>query len=385
MPLDFESSLNASEAPAKSSAQATTIDLFCGAGGLSLGLSRAGFRVVSALDNDPVAARTYRRNLGDHINVAQIEDVSADDMLALTGIRRGELSLLAGGPPCQGFSLQRRGDRKDPRNGLVLEFVRLVEELRPQLFLMENVGGLLSKHGKPFLRELSLRAWHLGYVVQVALLDAVDYGVPQYRQRAFLVGEQSNDGIARFKFPDPVSRAKRATVRDAIGDLPSPLADGSVHPDFPNHYREARLSALNIERIKHVPPGGGREHLPEELQLACHRNNPGHRHMDVYGRLAWDEPSVTLTARFDSFTRGRFGHPVEHRSLTIREGARIQTFPDTFVFEGNREDGARQVGNAVPPLFAQRLGDALMRRLYVDTSCTTINSPNDFGLTMELL
>ncbi len=105
---------------------------------------------------------------------------------------------------------------------------------------------------------------------------------------------------------------------------------------------------------------GGRDYLPERLQLPCHVNNPLHRHKDVYGRLAWDEPSVTLTAGFDSFTRGRFAHPVEHRSLTIREGARIQTFPDSFVFAGNREDGARQVGNAVPPLLARRLGEAIL-------------------------
>ena len=127
-----------------------------------------------------------------------------------------------------------------------------------------------------------------------------------------------------------------------------------------NHFREARLSPLNIERIKHVRQGGGREQIPERLQLDCHRKGIGHRLMDVYGRLAWNEPSVTLTARFDSFTRGRFGHPVEHRSLTIREGARIQTFPDNFVFSGNRGEQARQVGTAVPPLLAEVLGRAIL-------------------------
>jgi len=338
---------------------AIAIDLFCGAGGLSRGLNEAGIRIVAAADNDPVAVDTYRRNLGDHVICGAIEELSAADLMARAGIAKGECMLLAGGPPCQGFSLQRRGDREDIRNALVLEFVRMVEEIRPQFFLMENVGALLSKHGKPFLREFSLRASRLDYVIHMELLDAVDFGVPQRRKRALLIGERAPDFDPRFRFPQPATEAAR-TVRDAIGDLPSPPEDGSCHPDFANHYREARLAAINVERIRHVPPGGGREHLPDHLWLDCHKNNGGHRHLDVYGRLAWDEPSVTLTARFDSFTRGRFAHPEEHRSLTIREGARLQTFPDTFVIGGNREEQARQIGNAVPPLLARRLGEAVL-------------------------
>ncbi len=339
----------------------SAVDVFCGAGGLSLGLEDAGFRVAAALDNDPVAVRTYARALGPHVDAAAIEQVSARDVFNRAGFGRGECTLLAGGPPCQGFSVQRRGEREDSRNGLVLHFIRLVEEVKPRFFLMENVGGLLSKHGKPFLREIAVRASRMDYVIHVQLLDAADYGVPQFRKRAFLVGEHAPDLLPRFAFPEPTHSTRRATVRDAIGDLPSPPMDGSCHPDMPNHYREARLSKLNLERIRHVPPGGGREYLPTHLQLLCHTNNPGHRHMDVYGRLSWDEPAVTLTARFDSFTRGKFGHPVEDRSLTIREGARLQTFPDRVVFEGNREDGARQVGNAVPPLFARRIGEAIAK------------------------
>jgi len=339
------------------------IDLFCGAGGLSLGLKQAGFKVVSAIDSDPVSIQTYSKAIGDHARCGDMRDVSGNELLRSAGLSVGECSLLAGGPPCQGFSVQRRGDRKDERNFLVLEFLRLVEETRPHFFLMENVGGLLSKHGKPFLEEISRRAASLNYVIHIALLDAAEFGVPQHRKRAFLVGERSRDLIGRFSFPNPTHIGALRTVSDAIGDLESPPIDGSPHPRIPNHYREARLSSLNIERIRHVPPGGGRIHIPEHLQLKCHTNNPKHRHLDVYGRLHWDRPSVTLTARFDSFTRGRFGHPVEHRSITIREGARIQTFPDWFVFSGNREQGARQVGNAVPPLLAERMGDSIRRSL----------------------
>lgn len=343
-----------------SNGNATAIDLFSGAGGLSLGLKQAGFRVVAALDNDPVAVRTYAANLGDHIFQAPVEQVSASDLLAKAGLARGECTLLAGGPPCQGFSVQRRGDREDSRNGLVLQFIRFVEEIRPKYFLMENVGGMLSKHGRSFMQEFARRASQLEYLLHIRILDASEFGVPQIRRRAFLVGEYAPRSLARFAFPEPTNATNPLTVRFAIGNLPSPPMDGTCHPDFANHYREARLTAINIERIQHIPQGGGREHLPERLQLACHKNNPTHRHMDVYGRLAWDEPSVTLTARFDSFTRGRFAHPIEDRSLTIREGARIQTFPDTFVFEGNREESARQVGNAVPPLLAKRLGESIL-------------------------
>jgi DNA (cytosine-5)-methyltransferase 1 len=339
---------------------APAIDLFCGAGGLSLGLRNAGFDLAAAVDNDPVAVRTYAANLGNHVWCASLEDISAADLLGRAGIGKGECLLLAGGPPCQGFSLQRRGDRRDARNELVLQFLRMVEAIQPRFFLMENVGGLLTKHGKPFLRELSTRASYLDYIIHLAVLDAVDFGVPQVRKRAFLVGEQVPAFNPRFVFPTVPAKPVRRTVRDAIGDLPSPPEDGSPHSAFANHYREARLAPINVERIKHVPPGGGREHLPSHLQLKCHVDNPRHRHMDVYGRLAWDEPSVTLTARFDSFTRGRFAHPTEHRSLTIREGARIQTFPDRFIFEGNREESARQVGNAVPPRLAQQLGKAIL-------------------------
>lgn len=334
----------------------TAIDLFSGAGGLSLGLKCAGFQVVAAVDNDPIAIRTYNQNLGSHGFVADIEQLDAAKLLETTGLSQGECVLLAGGPPCQGFSLQRRGNRQDPRNGLVLQFVRMIEDIRPEFFLMENVSGLMTKHGRPFLEEFDRRMATIGYAMSIEVLDASAFGVPQRRLRAFLVGVRHGE---KFSFPKPGLHAVK-TVRDAIGDLPSPPLDGKSSASPSNHFRELRLSPINVERIKHVPPGGGRTSIPEHLQLDCHKNNSSHRHLDVYGRLAWDEPSVTLTARFDSFTRGRFAHPEEHRSLTIREGARIQSFPDSFHFLGNREEQARQVGNAVPPLLAEVLGSAIM-------------------------
>lgn len=289
----------------------------------------------------------------------------------MAGLKKGELDLLAGGPPCQGFSLQRRGERQDDRNLLVLRYLEWIEAMKPRAFLIENVAAIKSIRGSHLLKAVSEHAEGLGYVMHSKILDAADYGVPQRRRRAFILGLLDNE---TFEWPAPMDRAP-LTVGDAIRDLPSPPMDGTPHPDVPNHYRESRLSKTNIERIRHVPPGGGREYLPTHLQLACHSN--GHRHLDTYGRLAWDEPAVTITARFDSFTRGKFGHPVEDRSITLREGARLQTFPDDFVFLGNREQGARLIGNAVPPLLGKAMGESLVRSLSLATPVEAMSDPLD--------
>jgi DNA (cytosine-5)-methyltransferase 1 len=343
--------------------QPVAIDLFAGAGGLSLGLRRAGFDIRAAADNDRFAVETYRLNLGDHMIQCDLATVDPSVILDRARIESGNCDLLAGGPPCQGFSVQRRGTDEDPRNSLVLHYFRMVEAIKPRYFLMENVSGLMSKRGRGFLDEVMRRAAELGYHLHLQKLDAAEFGVPQSRVRVILVGEHvGGSGAPKFMFPKGCAGRPR-TVRDAIADLPTPPADGTSHPRFANHAREARLSPLNIDRLKHIPPGGGREDLPEYLQLPCHRNNPGHRHLDVYGRLSWDKPSGTITARFDSFTRGRFAHPEDHRSLTLREGARLQTFPDDFVFVGNREEGAKQIGNAVPPLLATVLGRSVLAAL----------------------
>lgn len=332
------------------------IDAFAGAGGLSLGLEQAGFDVRLAFDFDQVAVDTHRKNLNGSAEVLDAASVASDELLDLSALQRGELDLLAGGPPCQGFSLQRRGAREDPRNMLVLRYLDWLADLQPRAFLIENVQAIRSVRGNHVIKAVEDRAAELGYKTYARILNAHEYGVAQARKRAFLVGIRD---AKQFEWPEPVD--ERLTVRDAIGDLASPPADGSPHPTIPNHYREARLSALNLERIRAVPEGGGRLDLPSHLQLACHQGN--HRHLDTYGRLAWDRPSGTITARFDSFTRGRFGHPKEDRSITLREGARLQGFPDDFVFLGNREQGARMIGNAVPPPLGSRVATAIAASL----------------------
>ena len=296
---------------------------------------------------------TYRRNLGPHAHLLDAEKVSGLQLMELSGLEPGECDLLAGGPPCQGFSLQRRGERRDPRNKLSMFFLEWVRELLPKSFLIENVPAITTVRGKEVIQAVWSLADELGYGLSVETVNALHYGAPQRRLRTFIVGMSDK---RKFEWSPPDLK-KTMTVRDAIGRLASPPMDGSCHPDIPNHYREARLSAKNIERIRAVPEGGSRLDLPEHLQLECHKN--GHRHLDTYGRLAWDLPAGTITARFDSFTRGRFGHPVEDRSITLREGARLQGFPDAFIFLGNREEGARMIGNAVPPPLARSFGAAL--------------------------
>lgn len=336
------------------------VDLFAGAGGLSLGLRSAGFDVRAAVEHDPTAARTYRANLGDHVLEEDLHSYKVEHLLKYANLEVGACDLLAGGPPCQGFSVQRRGSDDDPRNSLVLHFARFIEGLRPKMFLMENVSGLMSSRGRPFLNELLSKVATLGYSVFIEKLDAVRYGVPQFRTRVILAGQRNDLGLPAFRFPPPTHNASSyVTVRDAIADLPSPPVDGTPHPTVHNHSREARLSKLNLERLAHIPEGGDRRDLPPHLQLPCHVNNPSHRHVEVYGRLEWDRPAGTITARFDSFTRGRFAHPVENRSLTLREGARLQMFPDSFAFSGSREEVARQIGNAVPVRLAHALGASI--------------------------
>ena len=338
----------------------TAIDLFCGAGGLSLGLVRADFNVVAALDYWQLAVDTYTKNFEHAGRCADIGNLAAEDLLDYSGFRKGELDLLAGGPPCQGFSVQRIGENADDRNQLVLDFARLVEGISPRAFMMENVPGLLGQRGRWIYDEYLVRVQKAGYDAITARVNAVDYGVGQNRRRVLVLGWRR--GEAPLSLPPPLLSGPK-TVWEAIGDLPPAAAPGTACAPDPLHV-ESRLSALNRRRLELIPPGGGFEDLPLDLRVPCHRIGAatiGHR--GVYGRLDPHEPAGTITARFDSFTRGRFAHPYEHRNLTLREGARLQSFPDDFVFLGNREEAAALIGNAVPPGLAEAVASAIARQL----------------------
>jgi DNA (cytosine-5)-methyltransferase 1 len=347
-----------SEAPPKMG-QYEVIDAFCGAGGLSLGFIRAGFHVIYAFDNNKTAIETYRRNIGRHGYVADAYQISKKSVEKALGKSIGNIGGVIGGPPCQGLSVQRRGSDFDQRNHLLLEFIRLVLEIKPKFFLMENVGGILSKRGAPFLYQIKYQCEQASYKLHIGKLNAFDFGVPQIRKRVFIVGENGDVALNKFCFPESTRNKGQypATVREAIEDLV--IKDEG---EISNHFAD-RLSIVNKERIRSIQEGEGRESLPEHLILPCHRKNTNHRHLDTYGRMAWDLPSPTITARFDSFSRGRFGHPQLDRTITLREGARLQSFPDEFFFSGSKVEVAAQIGNAVPPLLAQAIASQIRRLL----------------------
>ncbi|MEM9611618.1 MAG: DNA cytosine methyltransferase [Actinomycetota bacterium] len=341
----------------------TVIDAFCGAGGLSEGLAESGFETRLGFDLDGAAIETYRSNVGSHGIQLDVCETTASDLTRTARVEKGDLDLLAGGPPCQGFSKQKRGAHLgDRRNALVLEFLRLVEELEPKTFLMENVPMLAQVRGKKLVEQFSDLS---SYRMHGDYYKAADFGVAQTRQRFVLVGVRKD---LRSDFSVPSSKVDTwRTVKEAIGDLPEPPIDGSEHPDFANHYR-TRPSAANLERISHVPPGGGWQDIPFELRLPCHQRVDTSRGgwPDVYGRLEWDGQCPTITGGFDSFSRGRFAHPESDRAITPREAARLQGFPDEYVFHGNKHEVRHQIGNAVPPPLAAALGQALARCLSID-------------------
>lgn len=340
----------------------SAVDLFAGSGGLSLGLRRADFEILFAADEWPVATRTYALNFAHTVLTVDLADTSASELREASAIGNQPVDVVVGGPPCQGFSIQRIGKDHDVRNSLVLEFGRLVAEFQPKLFAMENVPGLLGKRGRELASAFEHQMEAAGYNVEAAIVNAAEYGVPQIRRRILYYGWRKDQ--RRFHLPQPLrTDANFLTVWDAIGDLPSPPIDGSPDPRD-NLHRRTRLSPLNQRRIAAIPPGGGMEDLPVELRVDCHKNGAaliGHRY--VYGRLAADQPAATITARFDSFTRGKFGHPTEPRNITLREGARLQTFPDDFQFVGTQEEVAAQIGNAVPPVLAHELGIGIQKWL----------------------
>lgn len=346
----------------------TAIDAFCGAGGLSIGLSKVGFDILLGFDLDKKCIETLKNNLKSIKHVvlqADVKDMLGGQLLKETGLRRGELDLLAGGPPCQGFSIQRTiGGDSDARNLLVDDYGDLISEVQPRFFLMENVPGIGGKRGREIVDGFKKRMLHMGYFCHEKILDAQDFGVPQRRKRFILVGEKVKKGQELlFEWPDKVRSSTINSVRATIGHLPPPPTDGRDHPDYFGH-RSDRLSEKNKARLMALKEGQARDDLPEHLLADCHKVSSsvmGHR--NVYGRMVWDEVAPTITARFDSFTRGKFGHPEQVRSISLLEGALLQTFPENYYFCGTKVEIARQIGNAVPPVFAAEIGKAIAKAI----------------------
>jgi DNA (cytosine-5)-methyltransferase 1 len=340
---------------------------------MSLGLESAGLLPGLAFDTDRDAVASHCANLDGPCLEADASVLTGTGLLEQVGLARGELALFSGGPPCQGFSKQKRGAHKgDARNRLVLEFARLVRGISPRSFMFENVAAFGKKRGQKYL-ELMYEEL-ADYGLYPHFYNCADYGLAQTRKRFVMVGIRRDQRVG-FRVPRPTV-AEWRTVGQVLGGLPEPPEDCSVHPDYPNHQR-ARVTAINIERFSHVPQGGGWQDIPEHLRLPCHRNvDPKSGGWpDVYGRLEWDGQCPTITGGFDSFTRGRYGHPLRDRPLTPREAARLQGFPDEFAFMGTRQAQRRQIGNAVPPPLAAAVGASIIATLEVADG-----APDEAGL-----
>lgn len=330
---------------------------------MALGLERAGFEVLVSFDASECAVETFKVNVSDRCLHEKAENLTGKGLFKEARFN-GKLDLFAGGPPCQGFSKQKRGAHLgDERNELVLEFARLVRETAPRFFLMENVDQLGKKRGREFVERVHEELG--GYDLYPHFYNSADFGLAQTRVRFVVVGK-SKKVKAAYRVPRPTV-AQWATVGEALNGLPEPPVDYSEHPHFPNHYR-AKVTPINIERFSHVPQGGGWWDIPEKLRLRCHQDvdRKSGGWPDVYGRLKIDGQAPTITGGFDSFTRGRYGHPLQNRPLTPREAARLQGFPDDFRFCGTRWDVRSQIGNAVPPPLAAAIGGSILRTLMVE-------------------
>lgn len=324
----------------------TAFDLFCGAGGMTAGLKEAGFDVIGAIDNDSLAVTAYRMNQSTtRVWARDIRALEPLEVAVELGIAPEELDLLAGCPPCQGFSTVRTRHREtsvpDERNVLVSEFARWAEVLKPRALMMENVPGLTRGARLPRMLRRLRRA---GYELTHDVLDAADHGVPQRRSRFVLLAIR---GGAKVSFAP--AEAERRTVRDAIGHLPRP-----EESDDPLHNHGERRSGAVRARIESIPVESGLRGLGDGHQLACHQKTNGF--YDVYGRMAWDQQAPTITGGCINPSKGRFLHPDQHRAITLREAALLQSFPPDYrlPLKRGKYRAADLIGNALPPPFVAR-------------------------------
>lgn len=362
------------------------IDLFCGAGGMSEGFRQAGFELACGIEFDPQICETHRVNFPEGATIeGDIAQLSISSIRKEADLEDREVDLIIGGFPCQGFSMAGKRWVDDPRNQLFKEFVRMVDGFRPKVFVAENVVGLVSMAGGQFVREIKESFAEIGYSVEVKILNSADFGVPQRRQRAIFIGNRIQQEIAFPEATHGTGKIPYLTVREAISDLPR-LPDGQgsnistyiARDNLPyqqymrgdityEQYQQGTLIELSeeeriihnhwtskskdttLERFRHIPQGRNWSALPEGLKTSGKYSN-------LYLRFDMNEPAVTLT----NIRKSMFITPEEDRLLTVREGARIQSFPDWFVFKGNKGSQQQQIGNAVPPLLAYAIAQKIM-------------------------
>lgn len=335
------------------------VDLFCGIGGLTCGLRTSGIEVVAGYDLDSSCEYAYEANNGMGTFVCKnISDVTGEEINER--LKNFDIKVLVGCAPCQPFSTHRKDKKHRERHkdwGLLAQFGRLAEEAMPDYISMENVPELMKES---IFAEFVSKLKKLDYQVKYSVVKAEEYGVPQHRRRLLLLA--SKKGV--IDLIEPTNDESHAiTVREAIGDLPAVNAGDSCRND-PLQTASA-LSALNMLRIRASVPNGTWRDWPEELRLDCHKKDSGQTYPSVYGRMAWDETSPTITTQFYMYGTGRFGHPDQDRALTLREGAILQSFPEDYKFvrpgeKLSRKTIARHIGNAVPPKLGEAVGKSII-------------------------
>ncbi|RKT70308.1 DNA (cytosine-5)-methyltransferase 1 [Saccharothrix variisporea] len=338
------------------------IDLFAGCGGMTSGFASAGgYHPVMAVEWDLHAAATYAANFGE-------DHMTWSDIAAIPNRAIPRADVIVGGPPCQGFSNLGSKDVDDPRNSLWREYLRFVRKAKPKVFVIENVDRFLTS-----TEFALLQAETKGYELSAGLLLAADFGVPQRRRRAIVIGSR----VGRIPLPTPTHPKPRwHTVRDVLTGLPdrprtTALPNSRVEffgVELPGRHKSPDLhigrnpTPLSVERYRHIPPGGGRFDLPDHLLPRCWREKKTGT-TDVMGRMRWDEPSLTIRTEFYKPEKGRYLHPQHDRPITHLEAARLQSFPDDFEWCGTKIEVARQIGNAVPPTLARAIANHLKPHL----------------------
>lgn len=338
------------------------IDFFCSGGGMTCGLTQAGIKVIAGIDNDPACEKTYtENNPGTKFILADVFKLKEEDLERNLKLKRNDKNLIMiGCSPCQFWSVIRTDKTNSAKSkNLLIEFKRFVDYFKPGYVLVENVPGILAKKDKSGLDKFVEDLERKGYKVHYEIINMSDYGVPQSRRRFSLIATR----VSKEKIFLKTKRKSKALVKDFIGvknGFPK-IEEGHKDSTIFNH-TVAGLSQINLERLKKTPKNGGTwlDWAGDKDLKRKHYQGQGFK--DNYGRMFWDKPAPTITTKFFSISNGRFAHPEENRAISIREGATLQTFPKKYIFYSSSvASAAKMIGNAVPPLFARQLGEAIIK------------------------
>ncbi len=336
------------------------VDLFCGIGGLTNGLQKAGIDVIAGIDLDSSCAYAFSENNHSVFINKSVSDVKGKEIKNL--LKAYEIKIIVGCAPCQPFSNHQKDkhNRKKHKDwNLLSEYSRIVREVKPQVISMENVPQLQNEDVfKEFIKTLE----ELKYYVTYKVIDASEYGVPQRRRRLILLASR----LGKIKLIEPTHLVNKVTLNDVIKNLPAVKA-GEMCSTDKLHYTSS-LSPINVRRMQASIPGGTWKDWPEELVLKCHKERTGETYSSVYGRMKWDDVSSTITTQFTGYGTGRFGHPEQERAITLREGAILQSFPPEYKFVSDEEkicirNIAKHIGNAVPPRLGEIVGESIIKNV----------------------